>query len=316
MGSLIRIVENKFVDLLDSSGFADIVGGRAALEEGFRQWRAEAVILAAELDAANERNETLAQAVFDTQQYPHLVRAHGWLTDILNMAVPTEILPWVRKVLAIGPSLENQTLQHLLATLAFRSPNPAERALGKFMLFETLCFEQRMALLATNVDVEVVGGQPEKVETIATEEIAAVEQRPAYQTALLSLDDPLGTLRVLVGASMARLNDYVETLRAQVKTVGQELHQRFVMRKKILDTLAKADPADAVLIRNANAGAFESERVTVEELRLRHPGLLGDLSPSNMRKRLERALSKPFAAKERQITFGQLLVQQLNELEG
>jgi hypothetical protein len=316
MSTFLRALEQKFVDMLDSTGFSEAVGGHAVLDRGLEDLRAGVLPVVAELLQVETRGESLAEAVAEGERYPHLTRVHGWLRDITSMAVPPALLPWVRRVLAMGPTPDDADLQRLLAALAFRSPSPAERALGRLMLFEVLCLDQRLQLAEAGVAVEVIGGQPDDVEALTERELEEVQRRPEYRQALLSLEDPLATLKVLLGSSMASLDAYVEVLRAEVAEVSREMAARLETRQEMLRLLAGVDPTDAVLIRNAHAAAFGDQRLTVEELKVKHPGLLGGVSPAAARKRLERALRRaPGEGRPRPATLGDLLLEQMKEAD-
>jgi hypothetical protein len=317
MQTFLRALEGQFVELVDRSCLTEAVGSRATLERGLDELRAGILPVLAELVQAHERGTPLARAVYDGERYPHLVRVHGWLADVMDLTVPCQLQPWARRVLALAPAVGDDDFERLVATVAFRSPSLAERAMGRFALFELLCLDQRLSLLAGHVDVEVIGGRPDQLETIAEGELAEVEARPEYREALVAMEDPLGTLRVLLGASVARLDAYVEILREEVARVGREMAHRLQIRQDMLRALAQLDPADAVLIKNAHAEAFGIERLTVEQLKARHPGLLAALSPAAARKRLERALKRrPDAATPpRPTTFGDLLLAQMEELQ-
>jgi hypothetical protein len=315
MQTFLRALEGQLVEMLDRSCLTEAMGGRARAERGLDELRAGILPVLAELIQVHERGTPLARAVHDAERYPHLVRVHGWLADLMDLSVPSELQPWARRALTLAPGVGDDDFERFVATVAFRSPSLAERAMGRFALFELLCLEQRLSLLAGHVDVEVIGGRPDRPEAIAEGELAEVEARPEYREALVAMEDPLATLRVLLGASVARLDAYVELLRQEVARVGSEMTARLQIRQDMLRALAELDPADAVLIKNAHAEAFGIERLTVEQLKARHPGLLASLSPAAARKRLERALKRrPGAASPRPTTFGDLLLEQMDEL--
>jgi hypothetical protein len=124
-------------------------------------------------------------------------------------------------------------------------------------------------------------------------------------------------VRVVMGASLASLDAYIELLRREIAWISKDIAERLEARQAILRALQDTDPTDAILIRNAYAEAFGEERVTVEQLRVRHPGLLGDISSVAARKRLERALKRApdRTPSERLQTLGDVLVKHMKELE-
>jgi hypothetical protein len=315
--TLLRFIQVKVIDFFDQTGLAELVGGRDALETGITDLRAAALPLYAELLQLRERNEPLAGAVFDEQRYPHLTRFHGWIHDVLALPVPEPMLPWIERIVALAPALDGKVVDRMFGLLAFKSFGLAERELGRLLLFESLCVGQRFQLRRAGVDIEVLSGRCEDIESLAERELVKAETKHQYREALAGLDDPGGMIRVIMGASVASLDAYVETLRREVAWISRDIAKRLNARREILRALEQTDPADAVLIRNAYAEAFGDERVTVEQLRLRHPGLLGSVSSIAARKRLERALTRaPEPNAQRRVeTLGDILVKHMKELE-
>jgi hypothetical protein len=317
MATFLRTIESKLVDIFERSGFVKILGGRDEMETGLRDLRAGVLPVLAELLQAQERGHSLAKAVLNGETYPHLTRFHGWFVDFLDMPMPEEFAEWVGRLLDLGPALDDPDLHRLLAVVAFRSPLPAERALGRLLLFEILCLGQRVHLLTSKAEISVLTDREDSIEEIAESELAEVENRDEYRHALLELEDPMGTLRVLLGASLKSLTLYMGILKTELTRIGSELAQRLNVRQEIYLALARLDPTDALLIRN-EAGLIGGERLTVEQLRVRHPGLLGGVAAPAARKRLERArrrrLDEPNAGKPK--TFGDLLLAHLKDLEG
>jgi len=315
--SLLRFVQVKVIDFFDKTGFAALVGGRESLEAGMKDLRAAALPLYAELLQVQERTEHLADAVFDEQRYPHLTRFHGWLLDILAMPVPAPLLPWMQQLIGVAAAFDDKSVSRLLGLLAFRSVGVTERVLGRLVFFEMLCMGQRLELARAGVDIEVLLGRHEDVESLAERELVKAETQQDYREALEGLNDPASMVRIVMGASLASLDAYIETLRREVAWISEDIAKKLHARWAILRALEHTDPADAVLIRNAHADAFGQEQITVEQLRVRHPGLLGNVSSVAARKRLERALRRAPRAnsQERTETLGDLLVKHMRELE-
>jgi hypothetical protein len=180
-----------------------------------------------------------------------------------------------------------------------------------------LCLAQRLELMRAQVDIEVLLGRHEDVESLAERELVKAETHQDYREALAGLNDPASMVRFVMGASVASLDAYIEVLREEVAWISKDIAAKLDARRAILRALECTDPADAVLIRNAYADAFGEEQVTVEQLRVRHPGLLGQVSSVAARKRLERALRRaPRANSEARVeTLGDLLVKHMKELE-
>lgn len=310
MGVLVSALRKGFVGFLERTGFCELVGGRIGLESELDSLQVRLLPLVGEVIAVEGRGGSLADAVFDTESSPHLAKLHGWFSDILHMRVPREVEPWVRKVMALGQSMDDDQLYRILALLTFRGTSPAERALGRFVYFEMLCINARLQILAAG---DVVGLRRDSVERVADQEIRKAAEASEYSTALLDPKDPVNVFKVLFGSTMLRMGSIVEHLRQEVRTMSRDLIAVMSRRQELDRRLNQMDPAEAVLIRNAFASEFDDETLAVEQLKILHPGLLGDL-PSEVaaRKRLERArrrLTGELPARTRQPTLADLLLE-------
>jgi hypothetical protein len=310
MGTLVRTLRKGFVGVLERTGFCELVGGRIGLERELDGIQARLLPLIGEVIAVEERGGSLADAVFDTESSPHLARLHGWFSDVMHMRVPSEVEPWVRKVKALGQSLDDDQIYRVLALLTFRGTSPAERALGRFAYFEMLCINTRLQILAAG---DVVGLRRNSVERVADQEIRKAAEASQYSTALLDLKDPVNVFKVLFSSTMVQMGSIVDRLRQELRTMSSDLIAVMSRRQELDRRLNQMDPAEAVLIRNAFASEFDEEVLAVEQLKILHPGLLGDLpSEDAARKRLERArrrLTGKLPAKERQPTLADILLE-------
>jgi len=272
----------------DENGLTDVVGGPEALEEGLRQLKAGVLPVIAELVAAQAAGDDLSDAVFDTDHYPHLVRVHGFLNDILVMDLPSELLPWARKLTAFGPPPGAKALRKAAASQALRGAD-ARAHLARFALFEALCLNQRLILMAQKGHLESINGRSSDIEVIAEREVDLALGWPAYGNDLARTDDPLKTL---IAAAVVTLRNHVEQLKAELLSVRGEVHDKLVARSRILEVI-DALPADqAVLVYNECAAAFDEDKLEAEDLRVHHPAMFGHISRDAIYQRVHRLPGK------------------------
>ena len=311
MGVLMRFLRGRLLDVFDTSGFCQMVGGRAVVEAGFSDLQSNALPLVAELLICERSGVTLANAVFDPERFPYLTRLHGWLDDALRMRLPNELAQWIERIVAMGPALDDPRLHRLLATVALGSATSPERTLGRLIFFELLCMQTRLEVLAAGNRHEVLALERGHVERIAEEEIREAAIRPDYRDALADLEEGTGAFQVLFATTLSRLDAVVELVGIEIRAMKDSIAKAMALRQQVTEAIRHLDPGDAVLIRNAIAPTFGEERLTAEQLKMLHPVLLADLgSETAARKRLERAreqLSTPRDTADAQ-TLADLLI--------
>jgi len=153
--------------------------------------------------------------------------------------------------------------------------------------------------------LELVGGGSQDVEAIAEAELREGESRPALRESLFAQDDPLRMLEVF---GLVRLADHAKNLKSELATASVEIRTWLDQREKVLDLEALLAPADAVILRNGTANLFEEEELTAEQLRRRHPGLLGHVSEESIWKRKERMIGKIRKGELRKVEGGPTLL--------
>ncbi len=276
---------NDVVDLLDSTGLAEMVGGRAVLEQGVRDLAAGAMPLAAELLRLQHQKRDLADAVNDPDNAPYATQVHGYLADALALEVPAELVPWCRRIVEMPPPANTDELQRALVHWALRPDNELVRAVARFAVFELLCMIQRLVLLREGVRLESVLGRPDDVAIIAERELQIAEEADAYQASLLETESPLGLLEVL---SVAGLAEHVELLREQLKSATRDVHEVLKRHMRIREVAEQLDPVDSVVLLNAVADQLGEQRLTASQLRRKHPAVLEDMTDAAVWKRHER----------------------------
>lgn len=302
-------IEARLLKLLADSGLQDTVGGLPAIREGVRQMKVGLLQVASDLIAVDERGEALSLAVFDAVRYPHLASFHGFVSDLLHLEVPTDLQPWATRIVEAGPAPDAPEVRRWLTHLALRADNQVHRVLGRLMLFESFCLNQRAHIRAARVRLEVVGGHRADVEAVAEVELLTLLGESEYAEAVLELEDPWPSL---MGAALISLNRHEQELRDQVAQVGSDVHAQLELRRHLLEALDGLPDVDAVLLRNVYASEFGEERITVEHLQTLHPTLLGGMKRNTLDQRLKRLLARRERllepSKERGVSLLDLLI--------
>lgn len=281
-------IQARFLDvvraLLEREEVVDLVGGHEALDEGLRALAAGVIPVAGELAAAAAAGVELSEAVFDGERFPHLVRVHGFVSDLLVMDLPEEVLPWARRLVSSGPPPSARSLRRTAAAAAL-SGSETVRHLARLCLFEALCLNQRLVLMAEGARLEAVGGRARDVEAIAEREVDLALAWRDYGEDLLAMDDPLPTL---VAAAVVGLDGHVEGLRAELGALRADVHEALHRRQQIFEVMDALPPDQAVLVENECAGDLGEEKLEADQLRERHPGLLAGLSRDAIYQRVHR----------------------------
>lgn len=268
----------------DEMGLTEAVGGAEALEEGLRQLAAGAMPVVAELFAADAAGVEISEAVFDDDRYPHLVKVHGFLNDILIMDLPPEIRPWAEKLTTFGPPRGTVALRQAAAATAIGRVD-ALAHLARFALFEALCLNQRLILLAEGAHLESINGRGRDVEAIARQEVDLAIEWGEYGDDLVQTEDPL---RALIAAAVVTLRNHVENLNEELFSLRAEVHESLERRRTILEVM-DALPADqAVLVYNECAELFGEDKLEAEQLRVHHPAMLGHIGRDAIYQRVHR----------------------------
>ncbi len=263
----------------------ELVGGELAFEAGLDELKVGLLSVAAELVHAQLQGVDLSDAVFDTERFPHTCRMHGVLADAMEMDAPSEMMPWIRKILATGPLPDVPEINRSIATLAAWSPNVSVRMLARFGLFEMACLQQRLVLRLDGVHLELMNGRRRAVEIIAEQEVEAACVLAAASEDFLAAEDPVGLVAQMATTCLAR---YIDALRGELGQLSADVHAQLERRKLIIEAAARVEPVDRILIFNLAEDTAGEERLSPGQLRRLHPILLGELTDDNAYKRVER----------------------------
>lgn len=268
----------------DEQGLTDAVGGPEALEDGLKQLAAGALPVAGELIAAESSDEPLSDAVFDTDRFPHLVRVHGFINDVLVMDLPSDVLPWARKVAELGAPVGTEQVKRAATRRAIVGQDALAHLL-RLALFEVLCVRQRLVLMAEGAHLETYNGRGRDVEAIAEREVELAVAWRDYGRDLERLNDPV---KALSAAAVISLQDYVDSLRRELRALGREVHEQLAARERVLEVMDSLPVDQAVLVHNECAAIFGEDKVEAEDLLKQHPAMLGHLGRDAIYQRVHR----------------------------
>lgn len=280
-------VVSRFQSFLVESGAAQAVGGVEILDQGLAELQKGLALVAIEIMKADDLHVGLADAVIDHRRFPHLASLHGFLGDLLKMEVPQELLPWATSLIQMGPPPDAPVIRHGLTYLALHPSNAVVGALARLALFEAVVLNQRLLLMASGTSLEVVPGQEGTVEALAQHEVEHALSHEEYGDDLLDLEDPLP---VLVAGAFECLVAHVHEINEELRWATSDIWEQIETRKRLMAVLEQLPAADAVLLYNE--GGFEGEVLGTEDLKARHPGLLGELSRDALYQRRRRAKMK------------------------
>lgn len=226
-------------------------------------------------------------AATDGDNYPHLRRFHLGATDLLQMSLPAELLPWLQRLFSSPVPPVCAEIQNLIARLAI---NPAtsnvERAFVEFLLYQGARLNLVVAAWVNEREFASSGSRLADIDRLAHEEL----------TWLLEHAEDLGPedrpLHVLVAVGMERLTQHVQDLLRELRTVAEEVgaaqSERSVFEAKLEAYLRDLNLTDAVLVRNRFAPEVGEQRLPLEILQAEHPLALDGMSRAAMDQRVKR----------------------------
>jgi hypothetical protein len=240
---------------------------------------AELLKLAFEAHRAVEAGVRFGEAARDAAAFPSLQRLHAGLDDALRMTVSPELAGTLEDLRRGAEELG--AMRDELARLAAGGA-PIERALARFLLFEAVRANLLVAVWQSGGGFTAVGGAPEDLDPIAEDEVDRLVARgPAVAPEERSF-------RVLLAAAMIELTRHAELLRAAVWRSQDATVAGMAEKAAIEERLRALDPVDAVLVRNELARYLGEERVTVDQLVVLHPVLLGGMKRDALDQRISR----------------------------
>jgi hypothetical protein len=256
---------------------------RAGLDEMYAQ------LLRVGLDAFHARQSGIPfhAAANDGENYPHLRRFHLAATDMLQLPLPSELVPWFERFMRSPVPPVAAELQNLIARSAVdASAAPVERAFLQFLLYQGARLNLVVAAWRNDHEFASAGARMADVDRIAHDEL---EWLLANAAKLGPEDRPL---HVLVALGMERLNRHVAELLRELRAIMDDVTEaqklRAVFEAKVEAYIRDMNLTDAVLIRNRVAPELGEQRVPVEVLQAEHPLALEGMSRAAMDQRVKR----------------------------
>src|SRR2546421_7542505 len=97
-------VRDALLNFYEEVGLAALIGGREALAQALDEIAAELGRIAMDAHVATTRKLSLTKAASNFDDFPHLAKFHNAVTDMLSMSLPPELVPLVRKAIAMADS--------------------------------------------------------------------------------------------------------------------------------------------------------------------------------------------------------------------
>lgn len=255
----------------------------AGLDEMYAQ------LLRVGLDAYHARQAGIPfhVAATDGETYPHLRRFHLGATDLLQMPLPAELVPWLERLMRSPVPPVAAELQNLIARLAINPATPAlERAFVEFLLYQGARLNLVIAAWRNEREVVSAGIRMADIDRIAGEELAWLLQHAA------DLGPEERPLHVLVAMGMERLTRDVQELLRELRAITNEVAHaqkiRAIFEAKVEAYLRDMNLTDAVLVRNRVAPELGEQRLPLEILRAERPLALEGMSRAAMDQRVKR----------------------------
>lgn len=255
----------------------------AQIREGIEEICAQ--LLRVGLDAFHARQSGIPfyAAAEDPENYPHLLRFHFGATDIIQVSLPEELVPWLERLVRSPIPPIAADLQQSLARLAINPATPAiERACLELLLFEGIRLNLVIAAWHEQLTLASAGVCMDHVDRTAHEEL----------TWLLEHTDVLGPenrlVQLAVAQGMLSLMSHVQELLGELRGIASDVANALKLRAGVEAYLKNVDLTDAVLIRNRFAPELGEQRLPLEVLRAEHPIALSHMGRPAMDQRVKR----------------------------
>lgn len=238
------------------------------------------------LDAVRASRQAieLDDAANDPDRFRALAELHKFVSNVLTMTLPPELVEWVRLVARASPPPQAAELLARLARYAAQGEDEECRALARVLLFELLRLEPLLQLHLSPYATFGVGMKLTDVDAIALEALEVwleiIPRLPAAQDV-----NPMNLMSHEVELAFEQ---HVDHLRRVLAGLSGQVHDAFAFRARLEAILAGADASDAILVRNGMPEAFEMQYVSYALLKARNPRFFGDIGEEALRKRAER----------------------------
>jgi hypothetical protein len=240
--------------------------------------------IALDAQRASRQGIELDEAANDPDRFRALAELHRFVSNMLTMTLTPELAEWVYLVARASPPPQAAELLARLARYAAQGEDEECRALARVLLFELLRLEPLLQLHLSPHATFGVGMKLTDVDAIA---LAALEVWLEIVPKLAAAQD-VNPVNLMSHEVELAFGQHVDYLRRVLTSLGGQVHEAFALRAGLEATLAGADAADAILVRNGMPEAFEVQHLSYALLKARNPQFFGDVSEEALRKRAER----------------------------
>lgn len=274
------------IKYFDALGVTEIVGGTEQLLKGLQEIQMELLRVGLDVQMAKARQQPLAEAALDFDNYPFLARMHVGIEDLLRWSLPPQMEAGVRKIFTEPPLPIIDDLRATLVEMAAADPNPVMRSVCEWALFEGMRINLMIRIDHYPEETSLIGFTADDVARIA-EDTVAIWLKPPVPS-----PDGIRSFEVMVAGAFVAMDEHAQELKQAMALVQKEYREE-VERKARLDQLVgEFDAADAVLIKNALAPRLGEQQLSIELLQKRHPYVLGVGSRNALDQRISRTKKK------------------------
>jgi len=269
--------------------------------------------LAAEAQHAEAQGKTIGQASADPDNFQLLHVLHNGVQDFLTLEIPSELVPWARRVLRMPEPPIASEIQSLLGRLAIdpEAP-PTQRSLARVLLYQGTRLQILLEEHLSGRSIAAVGAKPSDIDEIVDLQVSKWIEH-AHEFA-----DEVHPFEVLAAAARGWLDRHVEALRSFVGRMDADMAELFRMRGQLELRLREMSAPDAVLFWNSCADVFEEQYLNVERLQKRHRLLFEGMKRPALDQRVHRLNERVGRThefpKRRGVALIDLLAEQLQEV--
>jgi hypothetical protein len=249
------------------------------------------------LRAARQRVR-LEKAARDHERFPSFAQLHSFVDCVHTCVLPPELLAWARMALQTQMPATFPNVLADLARYATSGEDDEARGVALVVLFE---FLRLGPVLRMHFDPESTYGRG---MTLSDTDVLAARALDVWLDVVprLPVVDDVNPVRLLLAEVNLSLEAYVELLRKAFHRLGADVDESYARRARVENLLARADPRDAVLVRNAMPEMFEVQQVSYAELRREHGYLFNGVGDAALRQRWHQ-LQARFASRGPQVAL-------------
>lgn len=241
-----------------------------------------------------ERDKILyLEAVQDHAAYPHMARFHERLEDFLRLSLPPEVERFYRELLQRPEPAVFKDARATLVHAAAHDPVESRRPLWRFLLFQGI----RLNLLLVR-HWHIESPLFALVDREKIDQIAEITILRWFKDDLVPPAE-FCPFHVLVTTAVEAVKASGVDAIVSLQKVHKEVSRREYQIARLEGLIDQMPAVDVVLVRNECGEELGCQRLSVEQLQLRHPDLLGRYNRNALDQRLSRARRRISEAQRR-----------------